>query len=360
MIEIDFLPVGDGSRSGDAIAVRVRDDHHDHPKVIVIDGGYADDGEALVEHIRDVYETSVVDLVIGTHSDSDHINGLKVLVDRLTVKELAVHRPWLYTDEMARAADVVRLSKAAGGTLMGKFERSLAAVSDLTALAADKGIPIVDPFAGFARFGGSVAVLGPTKDYYCDLLPSFRSAPTSLSAGAGVGTILRKTLGSVTETIFDVAESLWVETLTNSGTTVAENNASVITMLTVADERFLLTGDAGIEALERAADFGGLHYATTPLQMFQAPHHGSKHNVGPDILDRLLGPKNGGGSTCCIASAAQGSQKHPSRRVTNALTRRSQGAWVTNGRVLTIPRGSDRNFGPVAPEPFHPWVEDEA
>ena len=316
-------------------------------------------GRPLVDHIQDVYGTSVVDLVIGTHSDSDHINGLKVVIDKLTVKELAVHRPWIYTDEMARAAALVQLSKAAGNTLTGKFERSLAAVSDLTALANSKGVAIVDPFAGFTRFGGSVTVLGPTKDYYCDLLPSFRSAPTSLS-GAGVGTILRKALGAVTETIFDVAESLWVETLTNNGTTAAENNASAITMLSVAGERYLLTGDAGIDALAQAADFGELDYAATPLQLLQAPHHGSKHNLGPDILDRLLGPKNGGGNTCCIASAAAGSQKHPSRKVTNALTRRSQGAWVTKGRLLTMSRGSDRNYGSVAPEPFHTLVENES
>jgi hypothetical protein len=52
----------------------------------------------------------------------------------------------------------------------------------------------------------------------------------------------------------------------------------------------LLTGDAGINGLTWAADWAdslGL-----PLQNFsfvQIPHHGSRRNVGPAILTRLLG-----------------------------------------------------------------------
>lgn len=52
--EIDFLPVGDNSKSGDAIALRYGNLYGSRAeqRVVVVDGGFTDDGEALVNHIR--------------------------------------------------------------------------------------------------------------------------------------------------------------------------------------------------------------------------------------------------------------------------------------------------------------------
>src|SRR5262245_57979427 len=100
--EVDFLAVGDGERSGDAIAVRFGDfSHPDRQWVIVIDGGFADTGEALVEHIRTVYNANLVDLIISTHPDADHSAGLYPVLEKMKVGALLMHRPWLHTDGIA-------------------------------------------------------------------------------------------------------------------------------------------------------------------------------------------------------------------------------------------------------------------
>ena len=46
--EIDFLPVGDGARSGDAIALRYGnlEGTRAEQTVVVIDGGFTDDGRS--------------------------------------------------------------------------------------------------------------------------------------------------------------------------------------------------------------------------------------------------------------------------------------------------------------------------
>ena len=52
--EVDFLNVGEGERSGDAIALRFAPDLTRAPEgqtVIVIDGGTQEAGQRLVEHI---------------------------------------------------------------------------------------------------------------------------------------------------------------------------------------------------------------------------------------------------------------------------------------------------------------------
>ncbi len=57
--EVDFLPVGNGEKCGDAIAIRFGDLLADPPQqtVVVIDAGFKDSGTALVQHIRSYYKT---------------------------------------------------------------------------------------------------------------------------------------------------------------------------------------------------------------------------------------------------------------------------------------------------------------
>ena len=100
--EIDFLPVGEGEKSGDAIAIRFGNLHgkREEQKVIVVDGGFKESGEELVEHIKKHYNTDTVDLVISTHPDSDHSSGLEIVLDKLKVNHLWMHKPWEHADEI--------------------------------------------------------------------------------------------------------------------------------------------------------------------------------------------------------------------------------------------------------------------
>ena len=68
--EIDFLPVGEGDTSGDAIAVRYGDGNE--WRVMVYDGGTKASGKALVEHIKTHYGTTHVDFLVNSHPDQDH------------------------------------------------------------------------------------------------------------------------------------------------------------------------------------------------------------------------------------------------------------------------------------------------
>ena len=55
--EIDYLPVGDGEKSGDAIVLRYGNLNgpRDQQVIIVIDGRFKDSGEHLVNHIAKYY-----------------------------------------------------------------------------------------------------------------------------------------------------------------------------------------------------------------------------------------------------------------------------------------------------------------
>jgi len=93
--EIEFHPVGDGSKAGDAITVR-----YGTPgsyKVIVIDGGTDDSGARIVQHVKSVYGPhTIVSDVINTHPDLDHAGGLREVLRELPVERLWVHGLWYH------------------------------------------------------------------------------------------------------------------------------------------------------------------------------------------------------------------------------------------------------------------------
>lgn len=83
--QIEFHPVGSGANSGDAITMRYWTGSE--WRVIVIDAGFQDTGDAIVEHIRSVYGIDTVEHVVSTHPDNDHIS--EVVVNALMRRGLA-------------------------------------------------------------------------------------------------------------------------------------------------------------------------------------------------------------------------------------------------------------------------------
>ncbi len=76
--EVDIRAVGESTTSGDAIAIRYGtfNGNPSAQRVVVIDGGFEDNGEDLIRLITNVYNTNRVDLMISTHPHDDHLIGL--------------------------------------------------------------------------------------------------------------------------------------------------------------------------------------------------------------------------------------------------------------------------------------------
>lgn len=333
--EVDFMAVGDGERSGDAIALRFGNlaGPRSEQKVYVIDGGTKDSGEALVSHIQTFYHTDLVDVVISTHPDSDHSSGLAVVLEKLRVGCLLMHQPWNHAEDIHHLFDHDNRVTPTG--LEERAWRSLENVRDLEKLAAKKGIQIVEPFSDAFR-----DVLSPSKAFYQEQLANFRCMPepaqqTSLKA------MMEAVFGAVKEVIKKIAETWFTETLTEpeQDATSAENNSSVILLLDLAGERFLFTADAGVPALTAAADRAAtLGIDLKAVKYLQVPHHGSKRNVGPAILDRILGPKLAQDSPTKVAfvsASKDGAPKHPAKKVVNAFQRRGARVFATQGKALS-------------------------
>ena len=147
---------------------------------MVIDGGFQESGEALVQHIEKYYGTKTVDLVISTHPDEDHSSGLSVVLEECKVGALLMHRPWEHAVDIKNAFKNGRIT-ASG--LKQKIEKSLQGASDLEGIANRKGVSIVEPFQGVKGYSGALHILGPSQEYYESLLPLFKATAYSGETG---------------------------------------------------------------------------------------------------------------------------------------------------------------------------------
>ncbi|MCK5616247.1 MBL fold metallo-hydrolase [Candidatus Pacearchaeota archaeon] len=365
--EIDFLPVGDETKSGDAIALRFGNLHgnRNEQAVVVVDGGFTDNGNDIVNHIKKFYGTSIVDIVIATHPHNDHVAGLQTVLEEMEVKALWMHKPWdeAHTNNIAKWFTDGRVTDS---SIRESLRKSLDVSRDLEKIASQKEIPITEPFAGLLRdFGfGQIVIAGPTTDFYESLLPDFAGTPDSKNTPPN---LITKGFEAVKEVVGRVFENWGLETLDDSGETSAENNTSVITLLKVEKKHLLFTGDAGIPALTNAVDLlEAVNITHNNYHFVQLPHHGSKRNVGPTILNRILGPKLSEDQkdikkiSAFCSCAIKGEPKHPAKKVTNAFKRRGSHVFVTKGGTIThYCNASARRWSSIIPLPFYSEIEDE-
>ncbi len=356
--EIDFLAVGE-DKSGDAIALRFGNLHgqRNEQTIVVIDGGFQETGEQLVKHLKTYYNTDHVNLVVSTHPDADHAGGLEEVLQRCRVDALWMHQPWNHTDDIAKMFKDGRVTDA---SVEEALRKSLDNARRLERLATDKKIPIVEPFVGVKDASGRVVILGPTVEFYESLLPGFRGTPEPKYAESGV---LTRMVRGAEELVKKIAEHWNIETLDDTGETSAENNSSAILGVDFGDRWIMFTGDAGIPALTEVVKlFDARKLNFSKLDFVQVPHHGSRRNVGPTLLDRILGPKQAQDQklrTAFVSAAKGGAPKHPSKKVTNAFRRRGTHVYATQGRsILHHNNAPDRGWTNVEPVPFYQEVEE--
>jgi beta-lactamase superfamily II metal-dependent hydrolase len=356
--EIDFLPVGDGEKSGDAIALRFGNLVADPPQqvVCVIDGGYQDSGKALVAHIKKHYKTDHINVAVSTHPDGDHASGLEIILNEMKVDCLLMHQPWKNTDGIS---DYFQDSRVTDESVKNIVRASLDNAHNLEKLATEKKIKIIQPFWGVTGFNNTMRVLGPTQDYYKSLLPGYRGTPEPKEELGTFGQYVIK----AKEVIQNVAENWGFETLDDSGETSAENNSSAIILFTFGDESLLFTADAGIPALtEVVTRLQQENFDFSKLTFIQVPHHGSKKNIGPTLLDILVGPRlaqQATVKTAFVSVSPDGAPKHPAKKVSNAFLRRGAPVHATAGSSKRQHKNApDRGWKQSIPLPFYDEVQE--
>jgi len=365
--EVDILGVGEKSNSGDAIALRYGNLHggREEQQIAIIDSGFKDDGQRMVDHIGEHYKTGKVDLVISTHPDQDHINGLRTVIEELEVSELWIHQPWDHNDGLA---DKFKDGRVTDNSLSERLKENLEAAYDLVQLAKEKGVNVKEPFTGLTSDDGAITVLGPTETYYEELLIQFDGMPEVKTESAADSLLggFSNFVDSTKALLKKIFVSWGEDKIDDKDGTSAKNNSSVITQVIVDDKKLLFTGDAGITALDMAADQIDACTSEADLRFIQVPHHGSRRNVGPSVLNRLIGEPVSSGqlrNISAIASTAkEGEPKHPHKSVLNAFAHRGATVSATRGNGIRHKFDAPARDGwtSIDAEPYHYEYDDDA
>lgn len=337
--EIDFLPVGNGEDSGDAICMRWGyglNTISPEQFVMVVDGGYSETGEEVLKHIKKFYFMDGllpinVDMVISTHPHQDHISGIKPILEGANkVKWLIMHTPWHHDGLKAWFDSNGKLKET---TIHNKLKAGLSDALDLETQAKTNGAMVIEAFSPWASkefCGCSFDILSPSKQFYEALLPDFNATP-------GHGFVDRgkrlKPTGRRVASFFCPLDS--------NGETSAENETSIVLLIKIIpkDRYVLLTADAGKLALRNVAKYIiDNRLDINKIDIFQVPHHGSIQNLSPELLNVFLGlRKEEGCRTFTRKAVASVSDKadadHPSDAVRNAILERGVRFCATQGGI---------------------------
>lgn len=323
--KVDFLPVGEGS--GDAIVVQYEIDNQFF--IHVVDGGRTETANTITEHINKYYPNSFINHMVLSHADDDHATGLVGVMKTFEVEHLWMNRPWLY------AAQILHHFHG-GFTLEGliaDIKKRHPYLVELEELAEQKGTQIHEAFQG--AHIGQFRVLAPTKARYVSSIADFGKTPDRYASEAAAPK--PGGLGSMYENVKKWIQEKWdIETLANDAVTSASNESCVVQYAALDARGVLLTADAGPIALHEAADFAATIGLAKP-KLVQVPHHGSRHNATPEVLDRWLGPRQQAGIVIGTAICSVGANKHdyPRGQVNNAFLRRGFPVFSTRTKFLS-------------------------
>lgn len=288
-IEVDMLSIG----NADSILVSRWEDGI--PTRVLIDGGNKGSANTVRTFLRRL-GVSYIDHVVCTHPHDDHAGGLLGLVGDTTLNIgcLWSHVPGRHLDLNAVSRALQQTSES---TVTRILKESILTQRSLLNLAAQRGIPVMEPFDG--QSVGFMTVCGPDPEFYRDMLCCFSDLEKLRLYEERLGAM---ELRSAIDELMEEEPGLLDDPVTQ-----AENEASVILGTQFNGQVLLFTGDAGVRGLRRAAT----KYPLQGCRWMQIPHHGSRRNIDRELVDHFR-PQ-----TAYIS--AQGSKKHPRRAVVNAF-----------------------------------------
>lgn len=268
----------------------------------LVDAGNVSDSQKIKNFLNRIYETSVIDLAICTHPDSDHKGGFFGLLedDDVVIKEF-----WF--KDLCKAIDENEFTRMKRKD--SKLEACRKAYNhpsnsskNIIDLAHRKCEKVYHVEQGWKHDTIPLTVLGPSNEY-------FKEAAIGIVQNYAELTITPdlKPYDENAEITEDSARSVINEENEESYT----NMASIV-LLFKPNEHFkiLLTGDASCSSL---IDIHKTFAEETMGCILKVPHHGSRRNMNTDLIDSLC-------PTCAIISAA-GNEKHPNNNLVYYLSK---------------------------------------
>lgn len=327
--EIDLLPVGSEKKNGDCIAMRYGDlvKGKEKQTVIIVDGGYAGTWkDTLKPFLRKYYNCEIngklhIDLVVLSHPDLDHVSGLVEMAkdDEVEIGMIMMHRPWKeLSPSWFRDG---RITKNSLKDRLGDAFEKAKELADETLNISQTKLEV-----GTYTFNeASITILGPTSKFYktcianCEKTPQQANNVENLPQSQGGK-------GAIAFEPYVKGKIKWDD----SESTSPINESSLIFLFEYEGTKVLFTGDVGKEGLSKAIKYAhDNNIKLNDCSIIKMPHHGSRKNVNPAIMDAFVGSR-----VLYYSCASDDLGHHPSQRLINLMNEKKFKQFSTSGSAL--------------------------
>ncbi len=324
-LEIDMMSIGDA----DCILVSQWSPVDAYAFRVLVDGGSKPDAKQIREFLVERGATHVY-AVVCTHPHNDHASGLIELIKNRSV---TCTTAWMHDIRNHISPEALRRASSGNSSQADAVKQVLETTRELASAFATQGIIPNEPFSGnFVSALPCVTVLGPSLAYYGNVLKEFTEEPIACAPAAPFS--LAQLLGKPTtgispgfmEALFNTPRQmsnplplaplaigsplsgiLGGSSVKENPSTQPFNNSSVILGVLFNGQSYLLTADAGCDALRR------IPAEWKALKWMQVPHHGSDGNLSQELIERFC-PR--------VANiSAKGDSSHPSRAIVSGLVK---------------------------------------
>lgn len=273
---VELLP----ARHGDALWIEYGTPGRPHR--ILVDGGPRSTVTLTAIEELLTQRGSDLELLVVSHIDADHITGVLGLLEN---RGIALHpRDVWFNGWNHLPADVLGAKQAErlGAAIVARrLPWNTDFAGNAVVLPDDGPLPVVDLPGGMR-----LTLLSPTRPALADLRPVWKKEveKAGLVPGAAAEEARARHPDLLGAGALDPA-ALAGEAFEEDGS--AANGSSIAFLAEFDGRSVLLTGDAhaGIlaDGLRRLAAERGS--ATVRVDAFKLPHHGSRHNLSPEVLD---------------------------------------------------------------------------
>jgi len=305
-LKIHILDVKDG----DAIIIEMIKE--DKCLIMVIDGGqprsYKDKVRPKLVEILKIYNKKAPDIVVCTHYDSDHIGGLIPLIEEFIsdISEVWIHKTPEAILGYIEESIQLKVSKTKHfydfnhfpiNRLFESYNSSDKQLLEIKASQLLESLPqlrrLIDIIPSHKlrqvyhnekpiKLWQEVTILGPTKNYFDSLFPPTKNLESF---------ILEEAI-EVIPSIRASFKTLYIaginpcDQLKNEGQTsiTSTNKASIIISIDIDSDRYLFTGDAGIESFKNIPNY---QEELKNIFFLKVPHHASMNNISREIIELM-------------------------------------------------------------------------
>jgi beta-lactamase superfamily II metal-dependent hydrolase len=262
--------------------------------------------------------------MILSHPDLDHVSGLVALAEdkEVIVREILMQRPW----NNLRAASF-KDNRITNNSISKRLKEAFDKAAELSEKTA-KSVNLCENQGEEHELGDAkITILGPSKDFYMKCIANSNKTPEP--ANNFIQTFSNYIALTKQKSVEPYAKGQ-IKWNDDEGTSEI-NESSLIFLFEYEKQRFLFTGDAGKLGLSQAIEFAqSKQIDLKDLTLIKMPHHGSRKNVDPKLMDQL-----GNGETICVVSCVKGDDgHHPSKRLVNMLIEKGFKVFSTAGTIL--------------------------